>query len=199
MSRERLSLYSRLFMAIQASSLVWAINANDLHAEYNYISADPYAVHRKLVVDIESQQVDRSNLSEKAEQAIRVETPFSATPARLRQIGSLKEVCLTLAFRYQNGRKLIFRTLHQNGCGDWVIAASAVPEVVQYIIFAPRPMAREETKTCGPPVILPPPNSSESVLLPPRVTCADVDTVIQPSTDAAEVCNRVPDLCRRQP
>jgi hypothetical protein len=175
--------------------------ASDLHAQYSYISDDPYVAHRKLVIDIQSSNVDSSNFGPAATRAVTQESIFSATPRRLQQLGSLNKICFTFALKYENGRRFILRTLHENGCADWVIIVSAKPEVVETIVMIPRQMPIGQTDVCGPPAVLPPdPSATDFVILPPRITCADVDAVLQraPPEDEAKACLQFPALCKRQ-
>jgi hypothetical protein len=169
-------------------------------AKYLYVSQDAYNVHRNFIADLQANHVDLTNLGEHAIQSVTQEAPFSATPDRIKSMGALLKVCLHMAMKYENGRRFIFRTIHQNGCVDWYITSSADPETVLSVGAATRNLLPSQTDSCGPPVILPLPNSKEIILLPPKVVCLDDVSILQEASpeDEREGCHLWPTLCSRK-
>jgi hypothetical protein len=106
-------------------------------------------------------------------QLIKQQAPFAPSGPQVNQLGSLAQVCLLFGVKSPNSRSLAIRTIHQHGCGDWLITSVEVPEVVRSIAFK---AIVGDSNNCGAPAFLPPPpapNSSASFYIPPQFNCTN--------------------------
>jgi hypothetical protein len=189
-----------LLRAIGCAILVLgSVGMDSARADYRYVSGDPLAVQRSLIRDIQTQRLDTRNLDPRAVQGIYQGGPMSPRPDVLNALGPLAQVCLVFGIQYPNGRKLVFRTVHQNGCGDWVVTMSTNPEFVQGLTMLPRPKAKGPEE-CGPPAVLPlVPSGNETVMPPPKIDCTDANVPPRPATaeEQQDACTKWPQMCRR--
>jgi hypothetical protein len=185
-----------LAMLLLGSGFV-ILRTSDSLAEYRYISNDPYTVQRDLIRDLQSQRLDVRNIDRRTIEGINQRFFGSPTPELLNALGPLAQICLSFAVQYPNGRRFSFRTVHQNGCGDWVVTVTVSPELVQGLAFLPMPK-QPNTNECGPPAVLPlAPAGGESYILPSRVECKDLSTAIRPASPDEErrACAQWPAMC----
>lgn len=165
----------RIWLVCSALCAIYiALGISSVHAQYRYVTGDPIAVQEKLVSDLQAGRLDRTNLDQSVNQAIQQQAPFSPNGPQLNQLGGMSKVCLLFGVKSTNARNLAIRTVHQRGCGDWLIASSEVPEVVRSIAFR---AIMGDPNNCGAPTFLPPPpapSSSASFYIPPQLTCTNV-------------------------
>jgi hypothetical protein len=170
-------LYTRYDVAIVICLICFAFLVSPAKADYKFVTGNPVAVQQKLEGDLQSGRLDRTNLDPNVVQAIQQNGPFSPSPQWLNQLGPLAQVCLLFGVKSDNQRTLALRTVHQNGCGDWLITMIALPETVRGISFKAK---LTDPTQCGPPVFLPvppPPGSSASFYIPPQLTCTPVGAI----------------------
>jgi hypothetical protein len=185
----------RFCLAIVA--LVWLCDAR---ADYKFISENPFEAQKRLFDDIRMGRVETAHVGPRALQAMTQESMFSATPAKLNQLGSISEICLLFGVKYTASRALAFRTTHQNGCGDWVITTQLSPEVLTSIVLVPVKLLPGRTDTCGPPGVIPPvPTGGDNFVLPNSLQCRKAEQVsAQPATDELkEACKTIEGFCKR--
>jgi hypothetical protein len=118
----------------------------------------------------------------------------------LNALGPLSQICLPFTVQYANGRELSFRTVHQNGCGDWVVTVSINPEFVRSLVLLPRPKA-PPPEECGAPAVLPmpPAGGGKSFMLPSKVDCNTIGAVTRPASpeEQGRACVQWPAMCPR--
>jgi len=185
-------------------------------ADYRYVTGDPVATHTRIIRDIQAGRLDPRNLDPGVLQGIYYGGPGSPRPDVLHFLGPLTDVCMSFAFRYPNGRKIVFRTVHSNGYGDWVVLVGENPEIVYGLtmfplprgagtqgggapaILPPVPSPGPNGQGRGPPVGLPPVSGDPSIMLPERVDCSRADATPRPvpQQELQQVCRQWPLMCR---
>jgi hypothetical protein len=150
-------------------------------ADYKFITENPFEAQERLFDDIRAGRLDTAQVAPQVVEATTKESIFAATPAKLNKLGSISQICLFFAIRYPASRALSFRTVHQNGCGDWVITTATSPETVTGIVLVPVGFAPGRTDTCGPPGVIPPaPAGGEHFVLPNNVKCRTAEEISTP-------------------
>ena len=142
-------------------------------ADYRYISDDPIITHERLISDLGSGQLDRQNLSPEFLVALQQGGPFTPTRSRLAGLGPLRQVCMLFGLKSKMQRTISLRTIHDQGCGEWLITISEQPEIIRGISFKDK---IGDNKKCGAPTFLPmppAPGSADSFYIPPQLTCHD--------------------------
>jgi hypothetical protein len=149
-------------------------SVEDSRAEYRYITGDPVAAQLKIINDIQSNHLDTSNLDDKVVRAIQQNSPFSPNADKLVKLGEVKQICLLFGVKTNNNRTIALRTVHVNGCGDWLIAIGVSPETINGITFM---ALMRNPDSCGAPAFLPVPPASDdsSFYIPPKIDCKNVD------------------------
>jgi hypothetical protein len=168
-------------------------------ADYKFLSGNPFEVQRRLIADIRAGGVDASMVDPAVVDSTTKDSFFAATPARLAQLGQLSKVCLMFGVKYPASRALVFRTIHENGCGDWVITTKETPEVLSAIILIPTKLLPGKLDTCGPPGVVPPvPAGGDNFLLPNDFRCRTNSEISSPPSNMEELktaCRLFPGMC----
>jgi hypothetical protein len=205
-----------LYLVSLMASVVWAPVAG---ADYRYISGDPIATHASIVRDIQAERLDPRNLDPRVIQGIYQGGPMSPRPDVLYDLGPLEKICMSFAIAFPNGRKIVFRTIHSNGYGDWVVLVSENPEIVHGLTMLPLPRGSGSQgggppgvvppvpmpggggpQGGGPPAVLPPvPMGDQSIFLPQRLDCTNANAAPRsaPQEELRAVCQQWPLMCRR--
>jgi hypothetical protein len=160
-----------------------SLNLNIARADYRFISGNPYEAQWRLFEDIRSNRVDRSALGTQALDAMTRESPYATTPSKLNELGNISKICLYFGVRNQSEQSVVLRTVHANGCGDWVITSGRTPETVSSMAMVPVKQQTGQPNNCGPPGVLPlPPNSRDNqhFILPPKVSCLGLNEISLP-------------------
>jgi hypothetical protein len=171
----------------------------DARADYKFNTENSFEAQKRLFEDIRTGHVDTKNVGPHAIEAITKESIFSATPAKLNQLGSISQICLFVGIKYPTSRALAFRTFHQNGCGDWVITTEVSPETLTGIVLVPVKLLPGRTDACGPPGVIPPvPAGGDSFTLPGNLKCRRVDDLSPPkqTDELAKACGIISGFCK---
>jgi hypothetical protein len=168
-------------------------------AEYKFFQDNPYQVQLRLYKDILAGHVDQSNLGPYVKEAIAGHSPNAVTPATLNKLGEISDICLLFGKKSQTTRFLSIRTMHKNGCGDWVISAQTSPELLTSLVLIPLSHSPGRTDACGPPAIVPlPASGEETYILPAGKSCRSIDKVAEPLgvKDYESGCALFKGMCR---
>ncbi len=138
-------------------------------ADYKFVTENPYEALKRFNEDVRLAKVAKTSLGPHVIDAITNDSPFSATPAKLNRLGPITQICLVTGFKYPTSRALALRTLHEKGCGDWVITSEILRETLIGIVLIPVEFEKGRTDFCGAPGIIPPvPIGGESFSFPSR-------------------------------
>jgi hypothetical protein len=185
-------------LVVAVISAIFPIGA---HADYKFISSNPFEAQKRLFDDIRMGRISPNNLGPNAIAAITQESMFAATPAKMNYLGEILKICLVVGFKYPSSRALSLRTYHANGCGDWVITTELSPEVVKGIVLVSVKFAPGRTDFCGPPGIIPPvPAGGESFVLADNFQCRDANNLAAPenSEELSKACAIIGGMCSRE-
>jgi hypothetical protein len=145
-------------------------------AQYKYISEDPVRTQLNFVDDLQSNKLDTSNLDSQVVTEIQQRSQFAPNPDQLNNLGPVKQVCLLFGTKSNSKHTLAFRTVHPNGCGDWIVTIKDVPETIIAVGFKAK---TPDPNKCGAPtfVPLPPQNNDTSFYIPLKMDCSDVSNL----------------------
>jgi hypothetical protein len=145
-------------------------------AQYKYVSGDPVRAQLNFVNDLQADKLDTSNLDSQVVTEIQQRSQFAPNPDQLNILGPVKQVCLLFGTKGNSKHTLAFRTVHPNGCGDWIVTIKDVPETIIAVGFKAK---TPDPNKCGAPtfVPLPPQNNDTSFYIPLKMDCTDVSNL----------------------
>lgn len=180
--------------------LVALLGFGSARADYRFITGNPFEAQKRLFEDIRSGHLDVKSVGPNVIQAVRSESIFSATPAKLDKLGPISRICLFFGLKYPTSRALSLRTFHPNGCGDWVITTDVSPETLTGVVLVSVKLLPDKTDACGPPGIIPPvPPGGEGFMLPDSIKCRNADDVSAPpqTDELSKACELISGMCER--